>query len=332
MDLISVIVPIYNVEDYLKQCINSLLKQTYTNLEILLIDDGSMDSSSEICDEYSVKDKRIKVFHQKNKGLSGARNTGIENMRGRYVTFVDSDDYVSEDYIKELYRILQETEADISCVSGNKFFGEKIFSNIEEKNGEKLKTYNRKEAFKQMLYRKDVNSYAWGKLFKNEMFNDVRFPEGLLFEDVRTIYKLYDKAEKIAICTKRLYYYRQRQGSIVNSGFTPAKMQQVTASEEIVTFVKDKYPELTAAAISKCFIAAVDVFRRIPQDGYFKEKEYLKKIIKKYRTSVLKDRENKILTKAIALTAVININFLNYAGQIYQKLVESGWLKNNNPI
>ena len=331
MELISVIVPVYNVEGYLKQCINSLLEQTYTKLEVLLIDDGSTDGSSRICDDYSVRDKRIKVFHQENKGLSGARNTGIENMRGKYVTFVDSDDYVSDDYIKELYRILKETDADISCVSGNKFFGEKI-QDIGEKNNEELKTYNRKEAFKRMLYRKDVNSYAWGKLFKNEVFNDVRFPEGLLFEDVRTIYKLYDKADKITISTQRLYYYRQRQGSIVNSEFTPAKMQQVTASQEIVKFVEDKYPELTAAAISKCFIAAVDVFRRIPQNTYFKEKEYLKMLIKKYRIAVLKDRENKILTKAIALTAVININFLNYAGQIYQKLVESGLLKNNNPI
>lgn len=331
MDLISVIVPVYNVSGYLRQCINSLLRQTYNNLEILLIDDGSTDDSGKICDEYIMKDKRIKVFHQDNKGLSGARNTGIKNMSGKYITFVDSDDFVSDNYIQELYKLLILNDADISCVLGNKFWGENIQNTVEE-NEEEIKVYDKQEALKRMLYRKGVNSYAWGKLFQREMFNDICFPEGLLFEDVRTIYKLYDKAGKIVVSMQRLYYYRQRGGSIVNSEFTPKKIQQVTASEEIVQFMKDNYPELTTAAISKSFIAAIDIFRRIPRGTYFKEEQYLKNLIKKYRMIVLKDRENKFFTRCIALAAVININCLSYVGRIYQELAENGLLKKNNPI
>src|SRR5699024_4262313 len=113
--------------------------------------------------EYIMKDKRIKVFHQDNKGLSGARNTGIKNMSGKYITFVDSDDFVSDNYIQELYKLLILNDADISCVLGNKFWGENIQNTVEE-NEEEIKVYDKQEALKRMLYRKGVNSYAWGKL------------------------------------------------------------------------------------------------------------------------------------------------------------------------
>lgn len=327
---VSIIVPVYNVEDYLSRCMDSILRQTYTNIEIIVVDDGATDKSGELCDKYAQKDSRVRVVHQENRGLSGARNTGIDTATGEYITFIDSDDYVADNYVEELLLILHQHKADISICMGKKFSD--VVGNLE-KGEDKIFLYTSETALESMLYRKKVNSYAWGKMYKRKLFEEVRFPVGELFEDVKTIYKVYDIANIIALTEQQLYFYYQRTGSIVNSEFNIKKMDQVWAAKEILEFVKKKYPNLINAAVSKYFISAIDIYRRIPlQSENKEEKKILERIIKKYRYNVVKNKNNKKLTRIIGGIAIINVKILNYLGKFYQWLIEKNIIAPKNPI
>lgn len=332
MELISIIVPVYNVEKYVRRCIDSILTQSYKNFELILIDDGSTDMSGKICDTYLQQDERIKVIHQKNGGLSAARNAGIEVATGDYVTFIDSDDYIAQEYLLVLLNGIKKFKADISMCLGMKFFdGETV--KCEEWNDNISEVFNSCDALENVLYHKKLNLYAWGKLYKSSLFEGIRFPENKLFEDVYTTYKLMDKADCILFNPTRLYYYYQRTGSIVNSEFNSKKIQQIMAAEEILEFIDEKYPDIHDAAVSKCFIAATDIYRRIPkQNKYMKEREYAERVIRDYRKIVVKDVKNKKLTRCIALIAIIDIRLLNYSGRVYQWLIQRGILRLKNPI
>ena len=333
MELVSVIVPVYNVEKYVERCVNSLLTQTYKNLEIILIDDGSTDQSGCLCDSLAIKDQRIKVVHQKNQGLSGARNAGLNHMKGKFVTFVDSDDYVLENYVESLINILNENNGDISAVSEERFYGERAEITPNKGKKESVCVYSNEQAIATMLYRKGLNSYVWGKLYKKELFEKIRFPVGMIFEDLRIISQLYDLAKRVVFSPVKCYCYYQRQGSIVNSKFNRKKMEQVTASEEVLEFVERYHPQIKEAAISKVFICAVDVFRKIPKGNeYSGEKQYLKKVIKKYRWDIIHDHNNKFYIRIIGVIALINIDILSVIGKAYQKMIEKGLLSGNNRI
>jgi glycosyltransferase involved in cell wall biosynthesis len=272
------------------------------------------------------------VIHQENQGVSGARNTGINLATGEYLSFVDSDDYVSESYVGDLLKIMQSADADMAICLDQKFYEESTLITEQLDMGKSV-VLSGEKALESMLYRKQVNSYVCGKIYKRNLFAQIRFPVGKIFEDLGTIYKIYDKADRIVFNPIRSYYYYQRVGSIVNSGFTSKKMEQVYASGDILKFVGERYPAITNAAISKCFAAAVDLYRRIPdKKQYKKENEYLVQLIKKYRKTVLMDKKNKNLTRIIAAVACININSLRLAGKTYQILQEKGILHIKNPI
>lgn len=217
-ELISIIVPIYKVELYLKRCIDSILKQSYKNLEIILVNDGSPDKCGEICDDYSRIDNRIKVIHKKNGGISEARNSGIDISHGAYITFIDSDDWINELYIEELYCILNKSSADISICSyikttNNEFKDNFLFKMIYE--------YSNIEALEQFTDKFYVQMViATGKLYKRTLFEGIRFPIGKIHEDEFTTYKLIFKAKKIVLTTAQLYYYWQREDSITGVGFS----------------------------------------------------------------------------------------------------------------
>ena len=207
---ISVIVPVYNVEPYLKRCLNSIIEQSLKKIEIILIDDGSTDRSGLICDEYAKIDSRITVIHQKNGGLSSARNIGIKLAKGDYIMFVDSDDYVMIDYCKLPFEIAKEKNADIVLFP---FFyvGKNKNKLDDEEDGFKSK----QEAFDIILKKAGVN--AWSKLYRRCLFDDVKFPEGFYYEDNATTYKLILNADRIYYTNNRLYYYCFREGSITSS-------------------------------------------------------------------------------------------------------------------
>lgn len=213
-DLISIIIPVYKVEEYLEKCIESVLKQTYTNLQIILVDDGSPDNCGKICDEYAKKDSRIEVIHKVNGGLSDARNVGIAQAKGKYIGFVDSDDYIKEDMYEILINLIKEYDADVSiCNLYDVIDGKEYIRNNE--NG--IQEYSRLEILKEVLLDKNIQSYAWNKLYKKELFDEIKYPIGKKYEDIGTTFYVFEKCNKIVVTSKPEYYYLKRSDSLVNN-------------------------------------------------------------------------------------------------------------------
>lgn len=213
-DLISVIVPVYKVEKYLEKCIESIIKQTYTNLQIILVDDGSPDNCGKICDEYAKKDSRIEVIHKANGGLSDARNVGISKAKGRYIGFVDSDDYIKEDMYEILLNLIKKYDADVSiCNLYDVIDGNECIRNKE--NG--IREYSRLDILKEVLLDKNIQSYAWNKLYEKELFDEIKYPIGKKYEDIGTTFYLFEKCNKIVVTSEPEYYYLKRADSLVNN-------------------------------------------------------------------------------------------------------------------
>lgn len=193
-ELISVIVPVYNVERYLRRCVDSILHQTYRNLEVLLVDDGSTDASGAICDEYAAQEERVTAVHQKNGGLSAARNAGLERAQGTYLCFVDSDDFLNSRMLETLCRDLQEQDADVAVV------GFRMFEREEELAPAELavpvQCMTGREAIRSTLVSDELGDFAWNKLYKRELFRDVRYPLGRMMEDQGTTYRIFRSAAK----------------------------------------------------------------------------------------------------------------------------------------
>ena len=213
-DLISIIIPVYKVEKYLEKCIESVLKQTYTNLQIILVDDGSPDNCGKICDEYAKKDPRIEVIHKVNGGLSDARNVGIAKAKGKYIGFVDSDDYIKEDMYEILINLIKEYDADVSiCNLYDVIDGKEYIRNNE--NG--IQEYSRLEILKEVLLDENIQSYAWNKLYKKELFDEIKYPIGKKYEDIGTTFYVFEKCNKIVVTSEPEYYYLKRSDSLVNN-------------------------------------------------------------------------------------------------------------------
>lgn len=214
--LISVIIPVYNVEKYLRKCINSILNQTYKNLEIILVDDGSPDKCGKICDEYREKDLRVHVIHKENGGLSDARNIGIKNATGKYIVFIDSDDWIHPNMIEILFYEIQKSNADISMCMFKYIYEDEMEKNIDTEyhiNSVEILT---SEEVLERYYSDSRVPYvvAWNKLYKRDLFQKICYPKGKIHEDEFTTYKLFYDAEKIIVVDAELYFYLQRCNSI----------------------------------------------------------------------------------------------------------------------
>jgi glycosyltransferase involved in cell wall biosynthesis len=236
--LISIIVPAYKVEKYLRRCINSIINQTYTNLEIILVDDGSPDNCGKICDEYAGKDQRIKVIHKENGGLSDARNRGLDIAKGEYIGFIDSDDWIKEDYIEKLLNLINDYNADISICNLVKVYNEN--QQINADYNPEIKIYTNIQALEQYFDKYYTNMViACCKLYKAELINGIRFPVGKIHEDEFTTHKLLYKANKTVMTTEGLYYYLQRNDSIMGKGFNlKGSLHHLEALEERLLFYK----------------------------------------------------------------------------------------------
>lgn len=217
--LISIIVPVYKVEEYLPKCVESLLKQTYKNLEIILVDDGSPDRCPSLCDEYALQDSRIKVVHKENGGLADARNAGIDIMSGEYVTFVDSDDYIHPQMVELLFKAMEQEKSDVAVSSWESV------TEHDEKSYlmyaiEQYTNFMGKEIQEKYLIKSDDRitfTVAWAKLYKSELFQTIRYPKGKLHEDEYTTYKVLYKAERITYVDVPLYFYLTRESSIMGA-------------------------------------------------------------------------------------------------------------------
>lgn len=313
--LISVIVPVYNVEKYLDKCVDSIVNQTYKNLEIILVDDGSPDNCPKMCDDWSEKDKRIKVIHKKNGGLSDARNKGIEMANGEYIGFVDSDDYVEGNYIEFLYKNIIDYDCEISM--GKHYV---IYPNKKINTGSgKEYIMNSKECLEKMLYGEDVDVSAWAKLYKKSLFKDISFPKGRLFEDSATTYKLVEKANSIVLDSQPIYYYIIRDNSITNYKFDEKKFDLIFSTEEMCKEIKISYPDLEKGCQRRMMYAYLSTFTQYIKANS-KDKKVEKELItyiKKNKSIILKDRRIPKRDRASLYAITFGVSFFKFCWRIY---------------
>lgn len=316
--LITVIVPIYKVEEYLNRCIESIINQTYENLEIILIDDGSPDNCPKMCDEWAKKDKRIKVIHKENGGLSDARNKGIEQTNGKYITFIDSDDYVEKNYVIELYNAISINDCDIS-ISGIvvKYTNGTIinkYTNIKEE-------LTPKETIKKILYDDGIDISATAKLYKKEVFKNIRFPKDRLYEDAATTYKLICSSKKIANNSVSTYIYMIRNDSIAQSTFNKKKMDLIKSTKEMTDFIKDKYPDLSDACDRRLMYAYLSTISQLASSKkvYKKEEKLLMEYIKKNSKKTLKDKKCPKRDKLAIISLKFGFKFYKFVWNLYRR-------------
>ena len=247
--MISVIIPVYNVEPYLRKCLDSVINQTYRDLEILVIDDGSTDECGRICDEYEKKDERIHVFHTENRGLSCARNLGLDNARGEWIGFVDSDDWIEPDMYEVLLKKALETGADISCCGS--------YLQYADREIPKPITCSQKcvegigltpAAMKDVVFGRSV----WNKLYKMELFDNCRFPDGMLFEDIATVWKLIIRCQRVACIYEVLYHHTVRKDSISNTKSAKNLTDRWIAFKERYDVMASRNDELNLICTRNC--------------------------------------------------------------------------------
>lgn len=256
--LISIIVPVFNVERYLDQCIKSVIKQSYTNWELILVDDGSYDNSYKICKNYERQDERIRVIRQENLGAGKARNAGLSVIDGEYVTFIDSDDFVKESYLEELYQALVTTNSDIAIgdyyiLEDSKF----IFYESKKDYGVRLLSKKELELKLPILPKFTM---TWGKLFKVSLFKYIRLRSGYL-EDREMATRLYLMATKVALVTNELYCYRQREGSVMHEGLSFKKMYDFISANDsmLLTYALAK---LDDRAVRDSLVRTLESYRQ----------------------------------------------------------------------
>ncbi len=306
---ISIIVPIYNNDQYLSKCLDSILVQTFEDIEVILINDGSTDQSGEICDEYAKKDERVEVIHQQREGVSSARNKGVELATGDYIGFVDGDDYISEDMYENLYEACMATGSSIAiCKLGREMNGVLTNSDIGEFY---IKELDHDEAmselFKGILYRFSLCN----KLFSTHCFKGITFPVGRIHEDLSTTYKLFAHANQAVYINKIGYIYVKQKNSILTTTYHEKRLDAFTGWDEIIPFMQREYPQLSSQ-VMECFVySVVDHFYYILNQVEDKndQKSYLNGVqasVRKHYKAIRKSATLSFTYKFI--TTVINYN------------------------
>ena len=304
--LVSIIVPIYNVEEYLNKCLDSIINQTYKNLEIILVNDGSTDGCGNICDEYAKRDNRIKVIHKKNGGLSDARNAGMNIALGDYIGFIDSDDYVELDMYELLIKNIINTESDISICSCYYLYGDK--PSIEGKIQNIFMEMDSEKAIKTMNTFGYYGVGVWDKLYKRSILNGIKFPIGELSEDWFVMFKILDRAKKIVYDSTPKYYYRQRNGSITHN--KKVNYNPMYASKEALDFVKLKYPNIVESALTAYTFACVGVYNNIILYDKNKNIDEILSIVKKNFDDIIRNND-------IPRNRRIQLKLLYYSPMLY---------------
>lgn len=260
---LSIIVPVYNVEKYLNCCIESILNQSFTDFELILVDDGSPDSCGKICDDYAKKDARIKVIHKVNGGLSSARNAGLDIAQGEYISFIDSDDVIDSNMFLYLMDKIREYDLDI-VTCGIVFFYNNDLCNTQTCVHTNEEYIEKPQSIKLLLVSDGVGDYAVNKIYRKELFNGIRFPESRFFEDIFTTYKVFYSANNILTTDRDLYYYRYSNNSISHSSrYNRNFIDYIIAIEEQLDFVRKNNPSDISFAINKYLLACMLVMRHI---------------------------------------------------------------------
>lgn len=288
--LISVIVPIYNVENYLVKCIESIINQTYSNLEIILVDDGSHDNCHIICDKYAKKDRRIKVIHKKNGGLSDARNAGLDIATGEYISFIDSDDYISLYFYEKLEKVMEISDSDIVECDVLKF---EINDEIREFSNKDLEfdVFDNKDAMKSLILNNRLSTIACNKLYKKEITSGLKFKVGKTNEDDFYMYLAFDKANKIAKLEDKLYYYLQREDSIMGRHYGLNRLDEIEAKYERFKYIECNYKELNLLAKQDVIFSCLYSYQRLLKEGEKLDRKKGKKILNRYINNIMFTKE-----------------------------------------
>lgn len=280
--LISVILPIYNVEDFLPQCLDSVINQTYQNLEIILVNDGSTDSCPQICEEYAKKDSRIKVIHKKNGGLSEARNVGFENSSGDFIAYVDSDDLLSVHFCKSLFDRLHEFKADVAECGYIRFFDVSELKENQNEDEESIEIFDSETSLLRLMLG-PLNSMVWNKLYRREVVENHRFPVGKINEDEYWTYKILGNAKRTVKFYDVLYFYRKQGSSIMGQKYSIKRLDGLWALEERIEYMKYHFPNLENQSIKQFSFAAKSFYRTIGKYQVDPDRFYRNEIAKKIR-------------------------------------------------
>lgn len=315
-DLISVIIPVYNVEKYLHRCIDSVINQTYSNLEIILVDDGSTDTSPEICDEYKNLDERIVVIHKKNGGLSDARNVGFDISKGEYILFLDSDDWMVNNALEKMCFTMQNRKADI--IVSNYYYNydvKNIIAFVEKED----KSFNRSKAIEELLLNKEIKNFAWGKLYRRNVVDGILFPIGKLFEDVYWAHLVFNRIDKLILLSEPLFYYRQRADSI-SYNFSLRKLNILEGTFLRRKFIKQEWPEYLYLIDNSIMSLILGLYKDSLKHFKFSTYYKVKKILKDYSSQLIENMSegvDKYLLDDFRLFNMSSILFV--LKQVYKK-------------
>ena len=312
--LISIIVPVYNSAKYLPKCLDSIISQTYQNLEIILVNDGSTDNSERIINTYAKKDSRIKTITQKNQGLSGARNTGIKKATGKYLTFIDSDDYIKPKMLEHFVSAINKTSADIVCCSFQEIYPNAKTTNFNR--GHKEQVFTAESALHAMLQENGFMVSTTMKLFPASFFKTIKFPTGMLHEDVGTTYKLIMKASKITFIPYEDYVYVHHNDSIINTSFNNQKFDLIKLTDQMCDDIDAKYPNLKNTINERRIRARFSLLRQIPLNH--PQTESLLDYLKTHQNYITKNPEATKADRLALKLALISPKLFQLAYKLFK--------------
>lgn len=279
--LISVVVPIYKVEGYLSRCVDSIINQTYKNLEIILVDDGSPDNCPKMCDDYATNDSRIKVVHKKNGGLSDARNAGMKVATGEYISFIDSDDYIALDFFETLYNTMQSEKSDIVECSVVKFYENNHFD--EYKDDLNIISFGTQDALSKLIAENPFKQHVWNKLYKSSLVLDIPYAVGKLNEDEFWTYQIFGRAKKVTRLHKTMYYYFQRENSIMGNTYNLCRLDALEGKLNRQKYIEEKFPELKTQAKIDLYGTCMYAYQCVLKFMSGKDKKTAKSVIYKFK-------------------------------------------------
>lgn len=316
--MVSIIVPVYNAAQYLDRCVESILAQTFSDWELLLIDDGSADTSGQVCDEFAKRDARIRTWHLQNGGAAYARNQGLDRAAGDFIVFVDADDHIPENHLEVLAKCQRDTEADM-VVASIKYQPGPLISHREC-------VLTTEQLLEKMLYRDGMGDYPVSKLYRAEMFSDLRFTERITSEDFEIFYRLYCRAKTAAVTDQTVYYYMQNASSISNGGFSEKFFNRIAICEQLEQQIQAGHPALLPAMHSRILDEATWLAGILPK-GYPEQEAWIRESIKQYRHEVLHDPKATQKVKQKVRLYSMMPGLYRYRGIIKKiaiKLAESG--------
>lgn len=321
LPLISIIIPVYNVEKYLEQCLNTVINQTYRSLEIIIVDDGSTDNSKDICADFAKRDHRIQLIHKTNGGQASARNVAIRAATGDYLFFVDSDDLLALNCIERELQILLENDAD--CVQGEfrRFWKEKEI--VRDDTAEKviISKFDTEGAIEAFCYQDFFYPAPWGKLIKRSVWGDVLFREKIGYEDFDVSYKVLGKIAVIIHTNEILYYYRIHKESTQHEAYSLRKKDRIDISNELLEYIQMNFPRIEKAAKVRYQLSRMQYLMELPLGKeYDGERKDVFEEVKKYRKDCLQDNKSKTSFRLMLLCSFFGANIFSRLGRIYAKV------------